>query len=99
MDVRLISERGDHERLAEIRNAVIADDLVDVEDHLGFLHSCREHASFLGLDGGGAVGAAVVAVEPQRDLPYAHLWVAPPGRHRGAGSELYRAVSAWAAER
>jgi GNAT superfamily N-acetyltransferase len=38
-------------------------------------------------------------VEPQRETPYLHLWVAPEERRRGAGSELYRAVSSWAAER
>jgi GNAT superfamily N-acetyltransferase len=99
METRRISERAEHELLVEIRNAAIPDDPVGVEEHLAFLGSCREHASFLALDGRRAVGAAVVAVEPQREIPYLHLWVAPGERRRGAGSELYLAVSAWAAER
>jgi GNAT superfamily N-acetyltransferase len=99
VETRRISERAEHELLVSIRNAAIPDDPVDVADHLGFLQSCREHASFLAVDGDRAIGAAVVAVEPQREIPYLHLWVAPGERRRGAGSELYRAVSVWAAER
>jgi GNAT superfamily N-acetyltransferase len=99
VETRRIAERGEHELLVEIRNAAIADDRVDVEDHLGFLRSCREHESFLAWDRARAIGAAVVAVEPQRETPYVHLWVAPSERRRGAGSELYRAVSGWARTR
>jgi mycothiol synthase len=99
VETRRISERAEHEVLIEIRNAAIPDDPVGVREHLAFLGSCREHASFLVLDGHRVVGAAVVAVEPQRETPYLHLWVAPVERRRGAGTELYRAVSAWAGER
>jgi mycothiol synthase len=99
VETRRISERAEHEVLVSIRNAAIPGDPVDVEDHLAFLGSCREHASFLALEGDRAVGAAVVAVEPQRETPYLHLWVRPGERRRGAGSELYREVSAWADER
>ncbi len=93
-----MSERAEHELLVEIHNVAIPDDPVDVEDYLGFLRSCREHASFLALDGERHVGAAVGAVEPQRVTPYLHLWVAPDERRHGVGSELYRAVSAWCTE-
>lgn len=99
MEARRISERAEHELLVEIRNSAIPGDPVDVEDHLGFLRSAREHESFLVFDGERAVGAAVVAIEPTRDIPYVHLWVDRRHRRRGAGSALYAAVSAWTAER
>jgi GNAT superfamily N-acetyltransferase len=99
VEVRPIRERSEHELLIAIRNEAIPDDPVAVEDHLGFLRTTREHESFLVLDGGLAVGAAVVAIEPQREIPYVHLWVDPAHRGRGAGSKLYSAVSAWAGGR
>jgi GNAT superfamily N-acetyltransferase len=99
VETRRISERAEHETLVAIRNAVIPDDPVDVEDHLGVLRSCREHESLLVLDGDRAIGAAVVVLESQRETPFLHLWVAPAERRRGAGSALYGAVSAWAAAR
>ena len=94
-----VSTRSDHETLVEIQNAAIPDDPIDVEDHLGFLRSCREHESFLVLEDDRVVGAAVVAIEHTRDIPYAHLWVEPASRCRGAGSALYADVSEWARER
>ena len=99
MEVRRVRDRAEHELLVQIRNAAIPDDPVDVEDHLGFLRTTREHASFLAAEGARRIGAAVVAIEPQRDIPYVHLWVERDSRRRGAGSALYAAVSAWAAER
>jgi GNAT superfamily N-acetyltransferase len=94
-----ISNQFGHERLVEIHNAVIVDDPVDVDDHLGYLRSTREHEEFLVFDGNRAVGAAFVAIEPVREIPYAQLWVEPDARGRGAGSALYEAVSRWASER
>jgi GNAT superfamily N-acetyltransferase len=99
METRRVTERAEHELLIEIRNAAEPEDPVDVEDHLGFLRSCRAHESFLVLDGERAIGAAVIAIEPQREIPYLHLWVVPAERRRGAGSALYRAASAWAGEK
>jgi mycothiol synthase len=99
METRSISDRAEQELLVEIRNLAIPDDPVDVEDHLGFLGSCLESGSFLALDRNRAVGAAVVAIEPTRTIPYVHVWVDPAYRRRGAGSLLYAAVSDWATER
>jgi GNAT superfamily N-acetyltransferase len=99
MEIWAIRDLSGHEELIAIRNAALPEDPVAVEDHLGFLRSTREHESFLVLDKGRALGAAVVAIEPQREIPYVHLWVDPAHRRRGAGSELYAAVSAWAGER
>jgi mycothiol synthase len=99
VDIWSISDLSGHEELIRIRNAAIPEDPVAVEDHLGFLRTTREHESFLVLDKGRALGAAVVAIEPQREIPFALLWVDPAHRRRGAGSELYGAVSAWAGER
>jgi len=98
VEARRISERAEHELLVEIRNAADPDDPVEVEDHLSWLASARRHASFLAFDEERAVGAAVIIVEPTREIPYVRLWVDLEHRRRGAGSALYAAVSGWAAE-
>jgi mycothiol synthase len=99
VETRHVSSRVEHETLVGIHNTAIPDDPVAVEDHLGFLRSCKEHESFLVLEDDRAVGAAVVAIEHTREIPYVHVWVGPASRRRGAGSALYAAVSEWARER
>jgi GNAT superfamily N-acetyltransferase len=93
-----IRERRGHERLVEIRNAADPDDPVDIEDHLVWLASAREHAAVLAVEGAQEVGAAVVIIEATREIPYVRVWVDPNRRGRGAGSALYAAVSQWVAE-
>jgi mycothiol synthase len=99
VDAQPIREQAGHERLVEIRNAAIPDDSIGVEDHLGYLGSTRENETYLALDGARALGAALVALESVREVPFAQVWVEPAARGRGAGSVLYEAVSRWAAAR
>jgi mycothiol synthase len=99
MQAEQVLDRRGHERLVEVRNAADPYDRVDLDDHLGWLASARDQAAFLAVDGDDAVGAAVVIVEPTRDIPYVRVWVDPGRRRRGAGSALYAAVSEWAGER
>ncbi len=99
MQIRRIEARADLELLVEIRNATIPDDPIVLDDHLAFLASTREHASFLAEHDGQAVGAADAAIQPVREIPYVHVWTHPACRQHGAGSALYKAVSEWSAER
>jgi GNAT superfamily N-acetyltransferase len=93
-----VRDRRGHKLLVEIRNRADPDDAVDLEDHLGWLASARDAAAFLVVEGDREAGAAVVIVEPNRDIPYVRIWVDPEHRRRGAGSALYGAVSEWVAE-
>ena len=99
MDVRPIRKPAQQELLIAIHNAVESDDPIALEDHRAHLSSARDSAEFLAWDEGRAVGKADVAIEPTREIPYAHIHVLPDERRRGAGSALYAAVSAWARQR
>ena len=49
---------------------------------------------------GHTVGSSFVAIRPRRpDVGYAGITVLAPYRRRGAGTALYRDISAWCAER
>jgi GNAT superfamily N-acetyltransferase len=83
-----------------IYNAVWPHESLTMEDVQSFKASVRDYADFLAYLDGACIGDGVAAITPQRsDRVFAIVTVDPVHRHRGAGTALYQAISAWAAER
>jgi GNAT superfamily N-acetyltransferase len=78
----------------EVRNAVLEDDPLTVDDLRG--ENARVHGQFLAWEDDRVVGAARATITEERDHPWAHLFVLPSERGCGVGSQLYAAISAWA---
>jgi mycothiol synthase len=84
----------------DIYNAVWPHDAVTMEDVRSFKASVRDHVDYLAYLDGAAAGSAVAVIAPQRaNRVFTLLTVLARHRRRGAGSALYGAVCAWAAER
>ena len=100
LEVSACAGEPDDRLSVDIYNAVWPHDAVTMDEVHSFRAAARDHADYLAYSDGEAVGSAVAAILPQRaDRVFALITVLPGHRERGAGSALYRAVSAWAAER
>ena len=89
------------ERLSlDIYNAVVPHDAVSMDDVRSFRSAVLDYVDYLVREDGEATGSAVGAILPERPHRVFTLVTVLDGRRRrGAGSALYQAVSAWAAER
>jgi GNAT superfamily N-acetyltransferase len=96
--VRQAAGPEDDERSLAIYNEVWPRAAVAMAEVDSYKGSVRAWADFLALIDDEAVGSAFVAIEPSRpDIGSLSLTVLTPFRGRGAGSALYREVSAWCA--
>jgi GNAT superfamily N-acetyltransferase len=94
--VRQAAGPEDDERSLAIYNEVWPRAAVSMAEVDSYKGSVRAWADFLALIDDEAVGSAFVAIEPSRpDIGSLSLTVLAPFRGRGAGSALYREVSAW----
>jgi mycothiol synthase len=84
----------------DLYNAVWPHDRLTMDDVRSYLASVTDHVNHLAWLDGTAVGSAVSVIAPQRpDRVFAIVTVLAERRGKGAGSALYQAISAWAAER
>ena len=88
------------ERLSlDIYNAVWPNDAITMDEVRSFKASVRAYVDHLARLDGVAVGSAVGAISAQRpDRVFTLITVLAEHRRRGAGSALYQAISAWAAQ-
>jgi mycothiol synthase len=90
----------DEQRSLDVYNAVWPHDTFAMAEVRSFKESVRDHVDYLARVGGAAVGSGVGAIFPQRvDRVFTIVAVLAEHRRRGVGSALYKAISAWAAER
>ena len=99
MDVRPTRDDADLARLVEVRNVVVPDDRLAVEDVIAFSRSAQEYAAFLAWEGEQPVGGASAAIEPRSPIAWVSVSVLPAERGRGVGSALFEAISRWGGER
>ena len=92
-------EADEHVSL-DISNAVWPHEIFTLDEVRSFKASVRDHGSYLARIDGVAVGSALGVILPYRaDRVFTIVTVLAESRGRGAGSALYGAISAWAAER
>ena len=102
VEVRPVESDADLELSVAIYNTVSPARAVSLTDVRSYREAVPEQQGFLAWLGGEAIGEGLAALEPQhrhQDVARASVSVLPARRRRGVGSALYRAVSAWAAER
>jgi GNAT superfamily N-acetyltransferase len=84
----------------DIYNAVWPHDRLTMADVRSYHASVSDHVNHLARLDGAAAGSAVSVIAPQRpDRVFTIVTVLAGPRRHGAGSALYQAISAWAAER
>jgi GNAT superfamily N-acetyltransferase len=98
-----VTHRGgepDRRAALGVYNAVWPHDPLTMDEVRSFQEGARDHVTCVARFDGAAAGSAVGAIFPQRaGRVFTIITVLPAHRRRGAGSALYRAISAWAAER
>jgi mycothiol synthase len=100
LEVTPCLDEPDEQLSLGVYNAVWPHDPFAMADVRSFKESVRDHVDYLARVGGVAVGSGVGAIFPQRvDRVYAIITVLAEHRRCGVGSALYKAISAWAAER
>ena len=98
--VTACADEADERLCLDLYNAVWAHDPLTMDDARSYRASVTDHVSHLAWLDGTAVGSAVSVIAPQRsDRVFTIATVLAGQRRQGAGSALYRAISAWAAER
>ena len=98
--VTACTDEADEQLCLDLYNAVWAHDRLTMDDARSYRASVTEHVSHLAWLDGTAVGSAVSVIAPQRsDRVFTIATVLAERRRQGAGSALYHAISAWAAER
>jgi GNAT superfamily N-acetyltransferase len=100
IEVRPAASVADEERSLAVYNTVWPWDAVTMDEVESFKRSMRAYGDHVAFAGGEAVGSAAVGIRPGRpDVALALVTVLPGYRRRGVGTALYRAVSAWLADR
>jgi GNAT superfamily N-acetyltransferase len=100
LDVAPCADEADERRSLDVYNEVWAHDRVGLAEARGFKASQVDHVDLLARRDGEAAGSALASIQPQRpELVFALVAVLPQHRGCGAGTALYRAISAWARER
>lgn len=100
IEVSACAGDADEQVSLAIYNAVWPHDAIAMAEVQAFKASMRDQVDYLARIDGTAVGSAVAAVSPQRpDRVFTILTVLTGQRQRGAGTALYHAASAWAADR
>ena len=100
LEVTPCADEADEQVSLDVYNAVWPHDPFTMDDVRSFKAGARDHVDYLARIDGAAVGSALGVVLPQRvDRVFTIVTVLTEQRRRGAGSALYEAISAWAAER
>jgi GNAT superfamily N-acetyltransferase len=98
--VRRTAGREDEEMSLAIYNEVWPQNAITFDEVESFKASTLAYSDSLAEIDGLTVGSAFVAILPQRpDVGYGAVTVREPYRRRGAGTALYRGISAWCVER
>src|SRR5687768_11556543 len=88
----------DDARSLAIYNEVWPQSAVSMDEVESYKRSVRAWADYLALLDGEVVGSVFAAIQPTRpDVASVSLTVLAPFRGRGAGTALYREISAWCA--
>ena len=94
------TDEADEQQSLDIYNAVWPHDRVGLAEVHSFKASQIDHVDLLAEIEEEVVGSAFVSIAPQRpDIVAALVTVPAEHRRRGAGTALYRTVSAWARQR
>jgi GNAT superfamily N-acetyltransferase len=89
-------DEADEQLSLDVYNAVWPHDRLTIEDVQSFKSSTIDHVDVLARINGAVAGSAVAAIEAERPgNVFAILTVLPKLRRRGAGTALYRSISAW----
>jgi len=100
LEVTRSADEPDERVSLGVYNTVWPHDALTMDEVRSFKASVRDYADFLARMDGTAAGSAIGAISPQRpDRVFTMVTVLAGQRRHGAGSALYQAVSAWAAER
>ena len=100
LEVTPCADEADEQVSLDVYNAVWPHDPFTMDDVRSFKAGARDHVDYLARIDGAAVGSALGVVLPQRvDRVFTIVTVLAEQRRCGAGSALYEAISAWAAER
>lgn len=98
--VRRSASREDEERSLAIYNEVWPQSAITLDEVESFKASTLAYSDSLAEVDGRTVGSAFVAIQPHRpEVGYGAVTVLAPYRRRGAGTALYRDLSAWCAAR
>jgi GNAT superfamily N-acetyltransferase len=96
--VRRAADRADEELSLAIHNDVWPRHAVSMDEVDSFKRSAHAYADHVAFIDGELVASAFVAILPQRPgVGSALITVLEPRRGRGAGTALYREISAWCA--
>jgi GNAT superfamily N-acetyltransferase len=85
-------------RTLEVWNAVFPRRRMTLDEVRSDIDAFRDFQAWLALADGEVAGAAHAYTAAFTDVPGAAIYVFPEHRRRGAGSALFRALSAWLAE-
>jgi len=100
LTVTACADERDEQVSLDIYDAVWPHDPLTIDDVRSYQASVRDYVSHLAWLDGAAVGSAVSVIAPQRaDRVFTIVTVLAGQRRHGAGSAIYEAISAWAAER
>jgi mycothiol synthase len=100
LEVTACADESDEQVSLEVYNAVWQHEALTMDEVRSFQASVRDHVNFLARLDGAAAGSAVGAIFPQRaSRVFTIVTVLAGQRRRGVGDALYRAISAWAADR
>ena len=99
MEIRRATTEQEFEALLAVRNEVWPRDPYSLTELRSLMSQVKEIIQFVAWEGDEPVGAGDAGLLAQSPEPFAHAWVLEGHRRRGIGSELYAAISEYAASR
>jgi GNAT superfamily N-acetyltransferase len=100
IEVSPIADQAEEQLSLDLYNAVWPNDKVTLDEVHSFKAGLTDNVDLLVRLDGEAVGSGLALIGPHRPhLVFAMVTVLSEQRRRGAGTALYKSISAWAAER
>ena len=99
MEIRRATTDAELEAFLSVRNAVWTRDVWAVTELRSLMTQVKEIVLLIAWEGQQPIGAGDTGLLAQSPEPFAHAWVLKSHRRRGVGSELYAAISTYAASR